>query len=143
MNILSRATLTGIVFVSVLSFSPAFAETLSFKAALTGAEEVPATTTKGVGQVDAMFDTVTMKLSWKGTYSGLSGPTTAAHFHGPADKGANAGVLIPAPAALSPFEGSATLTKAQETELMAGKVYFNIHTAANTNGEIRGQISKK
>ena len=40
------------------------------------------------------------------------------------------------------FEGSATLTDAQAEELMAGKWYVNIHTAANKAGEIRGQVVK-
>jgi hypothetical protein len=44
--------------------------------------------------------------------------------------------------AKSPFEGDATLTDAQASDLMAGKWYFNIHTAANKGGEIRGQVTK-
>ena len=42
----------------------------------------------------------------------------------------------------SPVEGSATLTDAQAADLMAGKYYINIHTAANPGGEIRGQVTK-
>ena len=42
----------------------------------------------------------------------------------------------------SPFEGEATLTDAQASDLMAGKWYFNVHTAANKGGEIRGQVTK-
>ena len=34
------------------------------------------------------------------------------------------------------------LTDAQAEELMAGKWYVNIHTAANKAGEIRGQVTK-
>jgi hypothetical protein len=40
------------------------------------------------------------------------------------------------------FEGSATLTDAQAEELMAGKWYVNVHTAANKGGEVRGQVTK-
>ena len=85
------------------------------------------------------------KLSYKGSYSGLTGPATAAHFHGPAESGNNAAVQIPVfsdTTAKSPFEGEATLTDAQASDLMAGKWYFNIHTAANKGGEIRGQVIK-
>src|SRR5689334_8457678 len=83
------------------------------------------------------------KLSWKLSYSGLSGPATAAHFHGPAEAGKNAGVAVAIPnATSSPVEGSATLTDAQAADLMAGKYYVNIHTAANPGGEIRGQVTK-
>jgi hypothetical protein len=44
--------------------------------------------------------------------------------------------------ATSPFEGEATLNDAQASDLMAGKWYINIHTAANKGGEIRGQVTK-
>ena len=37
--------------------------------------------------------------------------------------------------------GSATLTDVQAADLMAGKWYFNLHTAAHPGGEIRGQVS--
>lgn len=125
--------------------APAFAETVTLKAQLTTAQEVPPTQGAGKGEVTATYDTASKKLSWKGTYTGLSGPATAAHFHGPAGPGKNAGVAIPifaGGAAKSPFEGSATLTDAQAKELMAGEWYANIHTAANKAGEIRGQVKK-
>ena len=125
--------------------APAFAETVTFKAAMTAAGEVPPTQSKGKGELTATYDTASKKLSWKGTYSGLSGPATAAHFHGPAAAGKNAGVAVPifaGGAAKSPFEGSATLTDAQAKELMAGEWYANVHTAANKAGEIRGQMTK-
>jgi len=40
----------------------------------------------------------------------------------------------------SPIKGSATLTDAQAADLAAGNYYVNVHTAANKDGEIRGQI---
>ncbi|MDN3274881.1 CHRD domain-containing protein [Frankia sp. RB7] len=113
------------------------------KATLDGKSEVPATTSSGTGMADLDYDAATKKLSWKVSYSGLSGPATAAHFHGPAETGKNAGVAVPiAGIANSPAEGSATLTDAQASDLLAGKLYVNIHTAANPGGEIRGQVTK-
>jgi hypothetical protein len=91
------------------------------------------------------YDTASKKISWKGTYSGLSGPATAAHFHGPAPQGKNAGVMIPifqGPTAKSPFEGSATLNDAQAQALTSGDMYVNVHTAEHKAGEIRGQVTK-
>lgn len=116
------------------------AEGQTYKAALTAGSEVPATASKGTGEVSATFDPAGKTLTWKGSYSGLTGPVTAAHFHGPAEAGANAGVLVPVTASASPFEGSATLDDAKAADLAAGKIYFNLHTAANPKGEIRGQV---
>ena len=113
------------------------------KATLSGASEVPANTSTGKGAADIDYDAATKKMSWKLTYSGLTGPATAAHFHGPAEAGKNAGVALAIPnATSSPTEGSATLTDAQAADLTAGKYYINIHTAANPGGEIRGQVTK-
>ena len=126
---------------SVILASPAFAEKM--KAMLDGKSEVPANTSAGTGTADIDYDAAGKKLSWKVTYSGLSGPATAAHFHGPAEAGKNAGVAVAIPnATSSPVEGSATLTDAQAADLAAGKYYINIHTAANPGGEIRGQVMK-
>lgn len=126
----------------ILTAGGAYAATTTFKAALDGKSEVPPTTSSGTGSIEAVFDPATKKLMWKGSYSGLTGPETMAHFHGPAAAGANAGVVVPVDAKSSPFEGSATLTDEQAADLMAGKWYFNVHTAQNKAGEIRGQLAK-
>src|SRR5215468_3104523 len=120
---------------------PACAE--KFKVTLDGKAEVPPTTSSGTGTADLDYDAASKKLSWKISYSGLSGPATAAHFHGPAETGKNAGVAIAIPnAGSSPVEGSATLTDAQAADLTSGKYYVNVHTQANPGGEIRGQVTK-
>jgi hypothetical protein len=135
-----RTASIGLALVVSLAAAPAMAERVSFNATLTGAEKVPATTTQGTGMVDATFDSTSKKPTWKGTYTGLSGAATAAHLHGPEDMGKNAAVAVPAPAAASPFEGSAVITDAQAADLLAGKMYFNVHTVANPTGEIRGKV---
>ncbi len=119
------------------------AETIKFHATLSTASEVPPKTTAGSGTVDASLDTTTKVLTYTLTYAGLTGAATAAHFHGPAAVGANAGVLVPiAPPLASPIKGTATLTDAQIADFEGGKVYANVHTAANPGGEIRGQLTK-
>ncbi|MBN3727245.1 CHRD domain-containing protein [Burkholderia sp. Ac-20379] len=120
----------------------AHAETAKLVANLQPSSEVPPTATRGSGTLDATFDTSTHTLVWTVTYGGLTGPATAAHFHGPAPVGQNAGVQVPiAKEALeSPIKGSAVLDDRQVTDLMAGKWYFNIHTKAHPTGEIRGQV---
>ncbi|HZP76989.1 MAG TPA: CHRD domain-containing protein [Pseudolabrys sp.] len=138
-----RSALTGLACVSALAFAlPASAEVVNLKATLSGKTEVPPNSSAGTGAVTAAYDTNSKKLTWKGTYSGLSGPATAAHFHGPAEAGKNAGVAIPISPNASPFEGSATLTDAQAADLLAGKWYVNLHTEANKAGELRGQLTK-
>lgn len=120
---------------------PAFAD--KYKATLDAKSEVPPNASTATGSADIDYDPATKKLSWKVTYSGLSGPPSAAHFHGPAEPGKNGGVAVPIPnIASSPTEGSATLTDAQAADLASGKYYVNIHTAANPGGEIRGQVIK-
>ena len=126
---------------AVLLAGPASAE--KFKATLSAKSEVPPNASTATGTADIDYDPPTKKISWKLTYSGLSGPATAAHFHGPAETGKNAGVAVAIPnAGSSPAEGSATLTDAQAADLEAGKYYVNVHTAANPGGEIRGQVTK-
>ncbi len=119
------------------------AETMTFHATMNGATEVPPKTTNGTGSVEATVDTAAKTLTYTMTYANLTGPATAAHFHGPADPGANAGVLIPiSPPLASPIKGTAPLTDAQVADFTQGKVYANVHTAANPGGEIRGQMTK-
>jgi hypothetical protein len=129
------------VGAGVVLAGPAFAEKL--KAVLDAKSEVPPNASTATGTADIDFDPATKKLTWKLTYSGLSGPATAAHFHGPAEVGKNASVAVPITnAGSSPVEGSATLTDVQAADMMAGKCYVNVHTAANPGGEIRGQVTK-
>ena len=139
---MTRTMYATLAFAAVVAFSgPAFAD--KFKATLDGKSEVPANTSAGKGTADIDYDAATKKLTYKLTYSGLTGPATAAHFHGPAEPGKNAGVEVPIPnAGTSPVSGSATLTDAQAADLTGGKLYVNVHTAANPGGEIRGQVTK-
>ena len=137
-----RATLTALACVTAFAVAtPALAQTVNMKATLSGAEEVPPTNTKGTGSVTATYDQASKKLSWKGSYKDLTGPATAAHFHA-GEKGKNGGVAVPIAPNTSPFEGSATLTAEQESQMLAGNWYVNVHTADNKAGEIRGQLTK-
>lgn len=115
---------------------------MHYAASLSGAREVPKTTSKGTGKFVATLDTSTKTLTYRLNFENLSGPATAAHLHGPATRKANAGVMVPlgGKGPSSPVTGSATLTDDQIKALEAGKTYVNIHTAANPGGEIRGQV---
>lgn len=143
-QLLKIATLaTALVMAGCSALSSGSANTVVLGGQLSGANEVPPVTTAGSGTVEARFDKTTQVLSWKVTFSNLSGPATAAHFHGPAAPGSNAGVVIPFSGNTSPIEGSATLTPAQAADLLAGKWYANVHTAANKGGEVRAQITAR
>lgn len=120
----------------------AYAETIALKADLKGANEVPPNISPASGKAEATFDTDTKLLTWTVTYTDLTGPALGAHFHGPSDAGKNAGIVLPFKTVQSPIQGTATLTENQATDLLAGKWYANIHTAANPGGELRGQMMK-
>jgi hypothetical protein len=141
MSLILRPVLAAFAFTALLA-APAMAETVNFKATMNGASEVPPNQSKGTGAVTATYDTATKKLTYKGNYSGLSGDATMAHFHGPAEAGKNAPVAVPIKDVKPSFEGTADLTEAQAADLMGGRWYVNVHTAANPGGEIRGQVTK-
>jgi hypothetical protein len=129
--------------LSAVFVSAASAATVSYTARLSGRSEIPKTTSKGKGKFDGALDTQTKVLKYKLTFNGLSGPATAAHLHGPANRSQTAGVIAPLGDAnpTSPVTGEVTLTDEQVNMLRSAKVYANIHTAANPSGEIRGQLS--
>jgi len=136
---LGLLALTALVIMAPI----AFAETINLKATLKASDSVPPNNSNGTGSLQATYDTANKQLTYTVTYSGLTGNATAAHFHGPADPGKTAGVIVPVQGSVaSPIKGTATLTDAQATDLLAGKWYFNIHTEANKPGEIRGQVTK-
>jgi CHRD domain len=139
-----KRRLTGVAMVATLAFGTIVAQaaTVAIKATLSAAQEVPKKDSEGKGTLTGMLDPSNKELTYHVTYEGLTGPATAAHFHGPADAGANAGPQVPVAMKPlnSPIDGKATLTDDQVKDLMAGKWYFNIHTAANPGGEIRGQV---
>ena len=140
----STMLLAGMAFAGLLAAVPASAESVKYKAAITPSSEVPPVAdSKGMGQLAATYDTATRMLSYDVTYSGLTGPAMMAHFHGSAPVGKNAGVMVPIAGDLaSPIKGTATLTDEQAKALTSGDMYFNIHTAANKAGEMRGQVMK-
>ncbi|MBI2739476.1 MAG: CHRD domain-containing protein [Rhodospirillales bacterium] len=143
-RVMLRSTVAGLMAASFLALAPtAFAQAVTYKADLKASTQVPPNDSKGTGALTATYDPASKKLTYTVNYKDLTGPATAAHFHGPADAKTNAGVVVPVNGAVtSPIKGEATLTDAQAKDLADGKWYFNIHTAANKGGEIRGQVMK-
>jgi hypothetical protein len=122
----------------------AHAATINLKADLKASAEVPPKDSAGTGTLTGTLNTETNEFTYHIEFSGLTGPVAAAHFHGPAAEGVNAKPQLPIKGTpiTSPIAGKATLTAQQAKELVDGKWYFNLHTAANPGGEIRGQVLK-
>lgn len=115
-------------------------------ASLSGAAERPnPVATDGVGL--GLFSVEGEQLTVHVHYSGLTGPATAAHIHGPATTADRTGVMIGIEelavgemGEAGVFSGTLTLTPLQKAHVLGGRTYVNIHTEANGSGEIRGQI---
>jgi hypothetical protein len=134
----------GLSAMAVAAFlvmpSPVLADMVNFKADLKSSEEVPPNDSAGKGTAEVTLDTAANKVNWKITFEGLTGDAAAAHFHGPADMGQNAGPVVDISANIN--EGSADVTPEQAQMIQDGKTYLNIHTAQYPDGEIRGQVTK-
>jgi CHRD domain len=119
-----------------------------YLANMTNGQENPATTAtgaKGFGAVSVNEATnqALVSMNW----SGLSGTTTASHYHN-GRSGTNGPVICNFALSGAATTGSlvdflCTFTPAQITALKQGQLYLNIHTAANPGGEIRGQIQRR
>ncbi len=133
-------TVCALTLVSVA----AHAASINLKADLKASAEVPPKDSAGTGTLTGTLNTETNEFTYHIEFSGLTGPVAAAHFHGPAAEGVNAKPQLPIKGTpiTSPIDGKATLTAEQAKELVDGKWYFNLHTAANPGGEIRGQVLK-
>lgn len=138
----SAALLASVLALTACNSAPMSSGTHTMVSSLSGAGEVPLVNSAGTGTAEVSYNIDTHLLRWTVTYSGLSGPVTGGHFHGPAMAGQNAPVALPFTGTMaSPISGSVILTPAQTSELLAGKWYVNLHTAANPGGEIRGQVA--
>lgn len=122
----------------------------SFNAHLDQEQEVPAPNPAAgaVGTAYAVLNDAETEVRYAITVSGVSDPASAAHFHGPAAPGVPAGVVKGIDLAgkthtsgvWSVSDANQPLTPALVQALKSGQLYFNVHTALNGPGEIRGQL---
>lgn len=136
-KILSLAVSAGFLFAAPLS-----AEVHTYRFDLDGSQEVPPNNSNGTAQAIVTIDTDNGTLTWSVRYQDLSGPPTAAHFHGPAPRGSNAGPQVFLDHNQNPMQGSTTISSQQIIDLLNGLWYVNIHTEAFPPGEIRGQVDQ-
>ncbi|SDF75532.1 CHRD domain-containing protein [Dyadobacter soli] len=114
---------------------------------LSGSQETAAKITPATGWADVSYNKTTHMLTFTLNWANLTGPPTGAHIHGTAARGTNATIKydffndIPKTTTGS-YSGSVMVdgTLINETDLLNGLYYFNIHTPTNGGGEIRGQI---
>ncbi|GAB6967195.1 CHRD domain-containing protein [Komagataeibacter kakiaceti JCM 25156] len=132
-------TLPVLVVASMAMASPTLAATVRLEGHFTAEHGA---TSHPDGLVRAALNTRTNLVKYTLTWTGLSGPVTAAHFHGPAPVGEEAGVLVPIPAPYkSGQRGSVLLSSEQAQALQNGQIYVNLHTDALPNGEARAQLA--
>ena len=98
---LTTITAVAVVAVTGCGMMSRQSNMAAFTTQLRAANEVPVNGSTGTGSVDAVLNKDTNLFRWKANYSGLTGPATAAHFHGPASVGANAVVVLPWPMPMS------------------------------------------
>jgi len=110
-----------------------------------GSQEVPAVATAGTATLTGTYNSDNNRLDYTINWSGISGAVTVAHFHGPAAAGVSASpvvdIIVTVNGVSGTASGSTTLTSEVESYLLAGTLYYNIHTAAHIDGEIRGQVT--
>lgn len=135
-----RCELYLVLGLVLLPCAEASAEMQQFAVPLSGNSEVPPNPSEGSGIANVVVDADARTIAWTITAQSLSGDPTAAHFHGPADPGQNAGPIVDISQSIA--QGQAILTDQQLADLLTGKVYINIHTAQYPDGELRGQVAK-
>ncbi len=133
-------TATATAIPTATATATATPSCFTYVVGIDGGQEVPPNGSTATGSAAITIDTAANTLSYNITFSGLSAAETAAHIHGFAPSGANAGVLHALPAG-SPKIGVYSYNQADEANILAGLTYINIHSANFSGGEIRGQIA--
>jgi hypothetical protein len=139
--LLSGALLALAGIVTAVALAGHSASPMEFSAKLNSRQEVP--NPRGVpvragGSFNAKLTGT--KLTWKLTFSHLSGPAVAAHIHSGAKRKSGPVIVPLCGPCKSPSAGSAKVSATVAKALQGGDVYVNVHTSKNPNGEIRGQI---
>jgi hypothetical protein len=107
-----------------------------FTGALSGAQEVPAVTSAASGHVMVVLGAAGAKFLYN---AATDAPVTLAHFHR-GTGGSNGPVEQPLDTVGASMTGVLDLGDARRADIERGLWYFNVHTAANPKGELRGQL---
>ncbi|MEA5401303.1 CHRD domain-containing protein [Arcicella sp. DC2W] len=138
-RILLSLLLSSFFLVSSCKSEDEVSPEVKFNVSLNGSLEVPANTSTATGSFVGTYNKTTKVISYTINYNGIT--PTAWHIHKGA-VGVNGGVIFALGTTFNTAFSSKTaaLTAEQETDLMAGNYYVNIHSASKPGGEIRGQL---
>jgi hypothetical protein len=125
----------------LLGTSAAQAENISLVAHLFGSSEVPGTQSDAFAEAQFTYDSASHALQYYVNYDGVA--PAKVDLHGPAAAGEKAASVLNIPLSVSPISGTVQLTPAQAGDLLAGKIYLDIHSQKYPDGEIRGQIVRQ
>lgn len=126
----------ALVVASVASLSQA--QSFSYTAALSGANEVPANASTATGNTLVTVNSATGAVTWNTSSSIPQASSTGHHIHRSA-AGTNGPVVVNFNAT---YAGSTTVATSLAAEIVGnpGGFYVNLHTAAFPGGEIRAQL---
>lgn len=145
-NMKTNHLLALAALIAVLGFcSPKLRADQMFVAHLSGAQDVPPTSSTATGVASVDLNNAQTMITVNLSFSGLEGPATGAHIHGPALPGSNAGVLFPFAGVPNAASGSIptqtfAIDSTQVGYLESGQLYVNVHSTVFPDGEIRGQL---
>lgn len=128
----------GLIMLAATVTAASAGSILRFEAALKGA---PHAAGKGHGTLQAQLDNENGVLTYTATFSGLSGPPTAAGFRDGVTAPGNFAVSAPVTGAAT-LSGTVSLSPAQVAELNSARFTFQVATSANPDGEIAGKVSR-
>ena len=149
------------LFVLLVSSAQAQAQTITFNAQLHGGNEVPGVVTGSAGTSVVTWNTATRTGTYRVDVYNMPVGTTASHIHVGAAGVAGPVVInftVPAGgisndyALTGTFACSDVVARAPqginscddfEQALLLGNTYVNVHSTANTGGEIRGQLVRQ
>lgn len=157
LTVLSLVVCSSLTFLSSCERDAEMKKTTDFEKKgiiLSGAQETPATTSAALGKMDVFYSKGLRTLTFSVEWSGLTGPVTAMHIHGLAPTGYSTGIvqtlstsaIVKCPTSSTTACGRYAGTMqvdgfvVKEEDLINGMYYVNLHTAAFSGGEIRGQI---
>lgn len=116
-------------------------------AVLSGAQENPANPSAASGRGAVVVNPATREITGGITFTGLTPNAGGHHIHqAPSgNPGGNGpvivGLTLAAGGGVATVPAATVLTEAQYAALLAGELYFNVHTSTYPAGEIRGQIN--